>query len=74
MFDENQQKRIAFLSLHGHLMRAVKQEKELDGKKHLDMCQYIYAVVDNLFAKYPYNLKVEKPSKPVIEKVDVTPF
>lgn len=70
-FDVNQQKRIAFLSLHGHFMSAVKQEREIDGKKHVEMCNYIFAVVDNLFEKFPMEKEEKLPS---IKRVDITPF
>ena len=68
---ENQQKRIAFLSLHGHLMSAVKQEKELDGKKHIELCDYIFTIIESLFKKYPVG--GSKEEKPTIKKTDEFP-
>lgn len=50
---ENQQKRITFLSLHGNLTSTLKQVPEIDVTKHNQMVQYIYLLVDELFAKYP---------------------
>ena len=68
----NQQKRIAFLSLHGHVMSAVKQEKELDGKKHIELCDYIFTVVESLFKKYPVG--GSKEEKVSIKKTNEAPF
>lgn len=50
---ENQQKRITFLSLHGNLTQVLKQVPEIDVTKHNQLVQYIYLLVDELFAKYP---------------------
>ncbi len=71
-FDTNQQKRIAFLSIHGHFMSAVKQEKELDGKKHQELCEYIFAVVNNLFAKWP--TEADTKVVPTIKKTGEAPY
>lgn len=57
---ENQQKRISFLSLHGHLMENAK--KSLSVKEHDDLVSRIYPLVDALFDKYPFNGTDKKES------------
>ena len=69
---ENQQKRIAFLSIHGHLMGVQKPVIEIDGKKHEELCKYIFGVVEGLFAKWPINGEIKE--SPTIQKTDEVPY
>ena len=60
---ENQQKRIAFLSLHRDLIGGLKPVVEIDGKKHEELCKYTFVLVENLFKTYPNtNGKADTPT------------
>ena len=53
-------------------MSTVKQEKEINVKKHQEMCEYIFAIVNNLFEKWPK--EEEKKAGPSIKKTNEAPY
>ena len=58
----NQQKRISFLALHRDLTGMLKPVIDIDGKRHEELCQYVFTLVENLFAKYPVSQEKVKPN------------
>ena len=58
---ENQQKRISFLALHRDLTGMLKPTVDIDGKRHEELCQYVFTLVENLFAKYPVSQETKAP-------------